>query len=38
VTSRPRAWVVTTADGSYWYFSNGDGTWRELYIRTDLPL
>jgi hypothetical protein len=30
--------VVTTVAGSFWYFSNDDGTWRELYVRADLPL
>jgi hypothetical protein len=30
--------VITTGGGSFWYFSNGDGTWRELYTRSDLAL
>ena len=29
--------TITTAGGSFWYFSNGDGSWREPYVRTDLP-
>jgi hypothetical protein len=30
--------VITTASGSYWYFSNGDGSWTYPYTRHDLPL
>ena len=30
--------IISTRSGSYWYFSNGDGTWTCPYIRTDLPL
>ncbi|HXI59800.1 MAG TPA: VCBS repeat-containing protein [Polyangia bacterium] len=30
--------VITTASGSYWYFSNGDGSWSVPYSRGDLPL
>jgi hypothetical protein len=29
--------VITTASGSYWYFSSGDGSWTYPYTRTDLP-
>ena len=28
--------VIQTASGSYWYFSNGDGTWTVHYVRPDL--
>jgi hypothetical protein len=31
--------IVTTAIGSYWYFSNGDGNWNtSIYNRSDLTL
>jgi hypothetical protein len=30
--------VITTANGSFWYFSNGNGTWSVPYTRSDLPL
>lgn len=30
--------IVTTASGSYWYYSTGTGTWNPAYTRTDLPL
>jgi len=30
--------VITTATGSYWYFSNGNGTFSNPYTRADLPL
>jgi hypothetical protein len=29
--------IITNPSGSYWYFSNGDGTWNEACTRTDLP-
>ena len=29
--------IITNGSGSYWYFSNGDGTWNQAYTRTDLP-
>ena len=28
--------ILTNPSGSYWYLSNGDGTWRQTYVRTDL--
>jgi len=30
--------IITTAGGSYWYYSTGVGTWNVAYTRTDLPL
>jgi len=30
--------VITTPGGSYWYFSNGNGTWTYPYTRADLVL
>jgi FG-GAP-like repeat/FG-GAP repeat len=28
--------IITNTSGSYWYISNGDGTWKQSYVRTDL--
>jgi hypothetical protein len=28
--------IITNASGSYWYFSNGDGTFTQSYTRPDL--
>jgi hypothetical protein len=30
--------IITTPNGSWWYYSNGDGTWNNAYTRTDLTL
>ncbi len=30
--------IITTSAGSFWYFSNGNGTWRTPYSRADLPV
>jgi hypothetical protein len=30
--------IITDASGSYWYFSNGDGTWKTPYSNTGLWL
>jgi hypothetical protein len=28
--------IITTAGGSYWYYSTGTGTWNQAYVRTDV--